>query len=66
VTHRYPAFIVTLYPFLCRITSGEITLHEHKAFTWLLPEKLHDLDWAEADAPVLQEYLSDDTQVSWP
>jgi 8-oxo-dGTP diphosphatase len=56
-THRYPNFIVTLYPFICRITAGDISLHEHKAFTWLAPEKLHEIDWAEADVPVIESYL---------
>ena len=56
VTHQYPTFIITLYPFVCRITSGEIKLHEHKAFAWLPPEKLHELDWAEADIPVINQY----------
>jgi 8-oxo-dGTP diphosphatase len=36
--------------------SGEITLHEHEAVVWLLPEKLNTLDWAEADWPVIEEY----------
>jgi 8-oxo-dGTP diphosphatase len=58
VTHHYPTFIITLYPFVCRITTGEIKLHEHKALTWLPPERLHELDWAEADAPVIQSYLA--------
>ena len=31
ITHQYPTFIITLYPFVCRITTGEIKLHEHKA-----------------------------------
>lgn len=56
VTHQYSTFIVTLYPFVCRITTGEIKLHEHKALTWLPPEKLHELDWAEADIPVIDAY----------
>ena len=56
-THHYPTFIITLYPFVCKITAGEIKLHEHNAFTWLSPEKLHELDWAEADRPVLDAYL---------
>lgn len=55
-THQYPTFTITLYPFICKITSGDIKLHEHKAFTWLPPGKLHELDWAEADLPVLEEY----------
>jgi 8-oxo-dGTP diphosphatase len=56
VTHRYADFTVTLYPFLCRITAGEITLHEHQALAWLTPAELQGLDWAEADRPVLVEY----------
>jgi 8-oxo-dGTP diphosphatase len=56
VIHQYPTFIITLYPFVCRITAGEINLHEHKAFTWLPPEKLHELDWADADIPVINNY----------
>ncbi len=55
-THRYPSFTVTLYPFVCRILSGEIMLHEHKALAWLSPEQLHQLDWAEADYPVIAAY----------
>ena len=56
-THRYSSFTVTLYPFLSTIVSGAITLHEHAALAWLLPEELRSLDWAEADWPVLDEYL---------
>lgn len=55
-THTYPTFRVTLYPFLCTIVSGEITLHEHNALVWLAIEELHNLDWAEADLPVIKEY----------
>lgn len=58
VTHHYPAFTVTLYPFRCRIASGTIILHEHAALAWLLPAELHTLDWAEADLPVIEEYRS--------
>lgn len=57
-THGYPAFTVTLYPFLCRIISGEIILHEHAEIAWLSPEALPRLDWAEADIPVIEEYLA--------
>ena len=56
-THHYPSFTVTLYPFRCRIVAGEITLHEHAALSWLRPAELHTLDWAEADLPVIDEYL---------
>lgn len=55
-THSYHTFTVTLHPFVCTIASGEITLHEHAAFSWLPPEDLHTLDWAAADLPVIQTY----------
>jgi len=56
VTHQYPTFIITLYPFVCKISAGAIQLHEHKAFAWLSPEKLQYLDWADADLPVMNNY----------
>ena len=55
-TYHYPTFSVTLYPFICNIASGEIILHEHSAMSWLSPEELQNLDWAEADRPVIKEY----------
>ncbi len=57
VTHDYPDFRVMLYPFICRINSGKIILQEHAALAWLLPEELEKLDWAEADWPIIEEYL---------
>lgn len=30
-SHAYPLVTVTLYPFVCRISSGEVTLNEHAA-----------------------------------
>lgn len=55
-THRYPDFTVTLYPFRCTITGGEITLHEHAAIRWLPPAELHTLAWAPADLPIIAAY----------
>jgi 8-oxo-dGTP diphosphatase len=55
-THRYPSFQVTLYPFLCALSGGSITLHEHTALAWLRPAELRTLDWAEADLPVIAQY----------
>ena len=55
-THEYPSFIVTLYPYVCSIVSGEITLFEHSAIAWLPAERMGELDWADADLPVIAEY----------
>lgn len=58
VTHRYPSFTVTLHPFCCDQLSGTITLHEHQASCWLPPARLRELDWAEADWPIINALAS--------
>jgi 8-oxo-dGTP diphosphatase len=55
-THDYPGFSVVLYPLRCRVTSGELTLHEHAAARWLSPAELFSVDWAAADLPVLEAW----------
>ena len=58
VTHRYPDFAITLYPFLCRVgPSAEITLNEHDRAAWVLPGDLGNIDWAEADVGVVRNFL---------
>ena len=54
--HLYPAFTVTLHPFVCAIRSGEMTLNEHHAVVWLKPDDLPTLDWVEADQAVVETY----------
>ena len=54
--HEYPDLTVTLYPFICSTSTDEITVNEHAAVVWLPPDRLHELDWAEADLPVLATY----------
>jgi 8-oxo-dGTP diphosphatase len=55
-THNYPSLTVTLYPFICSIADGILKRNEHAAVIWLPPDRLHTLDWAEADLPVLAAY----------
>ena len=57
-THRYENFTVTLYPFVCQLETTEIVLREHEEIRWLAPGDLFTLDWAEADLPILKDYLS--------
>jgi 8-oxo-dGTP diphosphatase len=54
VTYQYPVFSVTLFPFICAIIGGRLTLNEHKAVAWVSPDDLHTLDWTEADFQWLQ------------
>jgi len=55
--HHYLDKSIRLIPFICRYLSGEIKLKEHADFKYLDKENLLDLDWAEADIPILKEYL---------
>jgi len=57
-THNYPSIIIKLIPFICKHISGEITLKEHANFKWLNTNELLDLDWADADVPILNHYLN--------
>jgi 8-oxo-dGTP diphosphatase len=57
-THIYPSIVIRLIPFICKHINGEITLKEHISFKWLNTNELLDLDWAEADVPILYHYLN--------
>jgi 8-oxo-dGTP diphosphatase len=65
-THRYEDFTVTLYPFVCALTTTEIVLREHEEIRWLAPDELMTLDWAAADLPVLADYLAGETTLPQP
>ncbi|MEI7816256.1 MAG: (deoxy)nucleoside triphosphate pyrophosphohydrolase [Desulfuromonadales bacterium] len=57
-THNYPDFTVTLYPFICQLAGGTVTMYEHHALQWIEPQYMKDLDWAAADLPVVSEYMA--------
>lgn len=51
--------LIRLLPFQCKLIAGEIKLTEHAAFQWLLPAALKKLDWAEADIPIVQNFIDE-------
>lgn len=57
VIHTYPNRRIELFPFRCSIITGTPQALEHKAIGWCEPEKIYQLDLADADVPVLDEYL---------
>lgn len=57
LTHTYPAFGITLYPFLCKAQRGSIRLAEHAQAIWVPWQTLNDFDWAEADKPIVAEFM---------
>jgi len=58
VEHHYPTFQITLYPYLCTITSGKLKTLEHAQVRWEPLEALVSYDWAEADLPIVQELIT--------
>ncbi|WP_316841838.1 (deoxy)nucleoside triphosphate pyrophosphohydrolase [Pedobacter gandavensis] len=62
--HQYPAFSILLLPFICRIVGGTILLKEHAAYAWMEPSELLNCDWAEADIPIVHQYLNPSNHVS--
>ena len=48
---------IRLHPYLCTILSGQPHPHEHSEIRWCAREELPSLDWAEADVPILREWL---------
>lgn len=48
---------IRLIPFVCRIKSGEPKALDHAEVRWVAPASLHELDWAGADGPILEEWL---------
>lgn len=56
--HKYlEKKIINLIPFRCSLQTFEIELKEHLRIEWVLPKKLSQFDWAEADIPIVQYYI---------
>jgi 8-oxo-dGTP diphosphatase len=45
--------IITLDVYAATITAGTLTLREHAQVIWASAEDLSELDWAEADIPIV-------------
>lgn len=55
--HHYNNLSIKLIPFISKIKSGTIILHEHSACQWADKELLTTLNWSPADIPVVEEIL---------
>jgi len=56
--YHYPEFSIELIPFIAKHKSGALKLTEHKSYKVLKKNELLDLDWAEADIPIVKEYIA--------
>lgn len=55
ITHEYPDFIISMYVYECTTNDLDFKLNVHKDFKWLKVDELNQLDWAEADLPVVKK-----------
>ncbi|GGD17985.1 (deoxy)nucleoside triphosphate pyrophosphohydrolase [Flavobacterium orientale] len=55
--HDYGTFKINLIPFVAYHLNGEVNLTEHKDYILLEKKELLNLDWAEADLPIVEEFL---------
>jgi len=56
--YDYPNFSLELIPFIAMRIGGQIILSEHNDYHYFKKEELLNLDWAEADIPIVKQYLS--------
>jgi len=59
ISHEYPDFKIEMVCYLCEQISGKINLNEHIDFLWLEIDELKDLDWAEADIPIVNKLVNE-------
>ena len=58
VVHSYPDFQLTMHSFICEAETTALKLNEHIAYKWLTLKELKNLDWAEADIPIVKKLVS--------
>ena len=57
--HKYSnELTIKLIPFIARIRSGTLVLKEHSEAIWLEKRQLLQLDWADADIPIVTDYIN--------
>ncbi len=55
VRHTYTTFELTMHTYLCSVASGSFTLAEHTDSRWFFPGELGTVEWAPADAPIIEK-----------
>lgn len=55
--YDYGNFKINLIPFIAKHILGNIKLTEHRDYKLLQRKELLSLDWAEADIPIVEEFL---------
>ncbi len=68
IEYDYPEFHLSMDCFFCSLLSGSMTLKEHEAAKWLMPNELDSVSWLPADLSLIEQIkvkmLSDGCQNS--
>lgn len=59
VHHEYPDFVINMYSFKCITQRKDFKMKVHHDFKWLEKNKLDELDWAEADKPIVKKIMNE-------
>ena len=57
VSHQYPDFKIIMDAFLCNVEMDRVIRMEHMDHQWLTPKEMIELNWADADRPILKKIL---------
>lgn len=55
--HEYDKSNINLQVYRCKYVSGNINDTEHQTLKWVEGKKLNELDWADADKPIVETYI---------
>ena len=55
VDYEYPDFMLNMDCYLCKIAGGNMTLTEHQAAKWLVPDELTSVEWLPADVELVEQ-----------
>ena len=58
IYHTYNHISLTLVPFRCSVVKGSLQPLEHSYIAWVNEQTVHAYELAEADVPILEEYLA--------
>jgi len=59
VHHEYKTFNITFHSFLCEGSLTNYVLNDHEEAKWVNSQNLLELDWAEADLPIVIKIMGE-------
>ncbi len=56
-TFEYPDHTITIHAYECEAKDPSLTLEAHNRFKWLEIQHLKEIEWAEANMPIVEKIL---------